>query len=296
MEGYAPFGDLKTWYEVHGDLGFDQVPMLIVHGGPGYTHDYLESFAALADAGRAVILYDQIGNGKSSPGPAADADFWVLDRLVDELASLVRHLGLSRHVVLGHSVGAGIAASYALRRPHDLEGLILANGYARSREFFEGLWTLRRGLPEPVQATLATHEATGEFGHPDYQAALGAFFTRHICRLAEMPEPLLRSVMAAGTNPNVFATMYGPSLFRLNGTLANWSIADRLSEIEVPTLVYRGAFDEVTANCTETLLRGLPAAQSARFAQSSHVPHLEEAEVCLETVGAFLAGIDQQRH
>jgi L-proline amide hydrolase len=291
MEGYADFGALKTWYRVEGDLDSEELPLVLVHGGPGYTHDYLETFVSLADNGRAVIFYDQIGNGLSSPGPIGDRAFWTMDTLVDELQNLAGHLQLRRYVILGHSIGAGIAAALASQQPEGLRGLVLANGYASSKDLLEGLWTLRRALPQEVQSALAAHEAKGQLDHPDYAVAMGHFFKRHVCRLSVWPEPLLRSTAAMAANPNVFTTMYGPSLFVMSGTLADWSIADQLPTIEVPVLVYRGGFDEVVPACTDTLMARLPGARLRTFAQSSHVPHLEEPSACLAEVNAFLADI-----
>jgi L-proline amide hydrolase len=292
MEGFAPFSGFRTWYRVDGDLRAGPPPLLVVHGGPGYTHDYLESFARFADSGRAVILYDQLGNGRSSPGPSDDPGFWTVDRFAGELENLVAHLGLDRYVLFGHSMGAGIAATHASRRPPGLRGLILANGYAAADALFAGIEDLRRALPPAAQETLATYEADGRFDHPDYVAATMEFYRRHVCRLPEWPEPLLRSVAAMAANPKVFVAAYGPSLFRLTGTLRGWSIAERLARIAVPTLVWRGAFDEVSPACAETLLSGIPDARLHVFGQSSHVPHLEEPEACFGVLGKFLAEID----
>lgn len=294
MEGYSPFGDLKTWYKVQGDLRSGKAPLLIVHGGPGYTHDYLENFGSLAGEGRAVILYDQVGNGRSSPGPDAP-DFWTVDRFVDELGNLVAHLDLNRYVLLGHSMGAGIAAMHAIDRPAGLRGLVLANGYAAANQLLDGIWELRRALPKEVQAALSAHETDGSFDHPDYVAASGEFFRRHVCRLPDWPEALLRSAGAMASHPKVFVAAYGPSIFQLSGTLRGWSIVDRLPEIEVPVLSYRGAFDEVTPACSQTLLGGLRQARSITFARSSHTPHLEEREACLAQVSAFLDDIERRQ-
>src|SRR5215469_12509983 len=98
-QGYAPFEGHKTWYRVVGDLaqarsGAGPAPLVTLHGGPGATHDYLLSMTDLAADGRAVVFYDQTGNGNSTHFPDRGADFYTVDLFVRELASLVAHLGI----------------------------------------------------------------------------------------------------------------------------------------------------------------------------------------------------------
>jgi pimeloyl-ACP methyl ester carboxylesterase len=107
-EGTVPFivGDdtFSTWYKLVGELTSSKRPLVVLHGGPGLTHDYLIPIADLAAAGRPVILYDQIGNGRSSKASDKTNTFWTVDLMVAELANLLRHLGIADDFdLLGHS-------------------------------------------------------------------------------------------------------------------------------------------------------------------------------------------------
>lgn len=147
-EGYAPFRDWRTWYRVTGDPHADKAPVVVLHGGPGATHDYLLSVNDLAEQGRAVVMYDQLGNGRSTHLPDRGADFWTVELFVDELASLLRHLGIDgRYHVVGQSWGGFLAQEHALTQPAGLRGLVLADTAASFPAFVEGANRLRAELP-----------------------------------------------------------------------------------------------------------------------------------------------------
>ena len=104
MEGHLQSGGHRTWYRVVGDLDASAptAPVVICHGGPGATHDYVEPIAALSRSGRACVLYDQLGNGRSDHLPDADPSFWTLELFERELAALADHLGIAgRYHVIG---------------------------------------------------------------------------------------------------------------------------------------------------------------------------------------------------
>ena len=130
----------QTWYRTVGEItpGTGPAPVMICHGGPGATHDYCEPIADLARAGRACVLYDQIGNGKSQHRPDAPAEFWTPQLFRDELVALTRHLGIAeRYVVIGQSWGGMLAMEHALDHPSGLramgQGLQLDQGNAAAR-------------------------------------------------------------------------------------------------------------------------------------------------------------------
>ena len=137
-EGFADFQGSQTWYRVDGRLRQDNgpAPLVVLHGGPGATHDYLTPLAGLAESGRAVVLYDQLGNGNSTHFPERGADFWTVDLFVRELANLLDHLGIAdRYHVLGQSWGGFLAQEHALTRPRGLRSLVLSNTAASFPDF-----------------------------------------------------------------------------------------------------------------------------------------------------------------
>ena len=147
----------ETWFRVTGDLESGGAPLVLLHGGPGATHDYLLSMADLA-SGRGVVHYDQLGNGRSRHYPERGADFWTVDLFVRELHSLVSALGIAdRHHVLGQSWGGFLAQEYAFTQPAGLRSLVLADTAASFPDFVSEANRLRADLPAEVEATLRRH-------------------------------------------------------------------------------------------------------------------------------------------
>lgn len=292
-EGKAPFRDYETWYRVTGDIGSALTPLIVAHGGPGCTHDYVESFAALAGAGRAVIHYDQIGNGRSTRLPEKGADFWTVDLFMAELHNLIAHLGLGQgYYLLGQSWGGMLGAEFAITRPAGLKALVLADSPASMPVWIEETGRLRDALPEEVKEVLSRHEAAGTTDHPDYVKATKAFNARHVCRLDPLPDAVKRTNTAMETDSHVYNLMIGPNEFHITGTLADWSVVDRVYLIDVPTLLISGAHDEATPATVQPFADGIPDVRWHVFPNSSHMPHVEEFDDCMKVVGDFLARCD----
>ncbi len=290
-EGFAPFGQHRTWYRVTGDLRAARPPLIALHGGPGCTHDYIDSLTDLARDGadgRAVVHYDQIGNGRSTHLPHADPGFWTVTLFLAELDNLLAHLGVAaRHDMLGQSWGGMLASEHAVRRPAGLRRLVIADSPASLDTWVAEANRLRGELPSDVQATLLRHEADGSTDDPAYAAATRAFYDRHVCRVPWPPE-VTRTFDAIAGDPTVYHTMNGPSEFHVIGTLAGWTIEDRLDCIAVPVLLVSGQFDEATPLTQKPFLDNIPDVREVIFALSSHMPHVEERARYMDVVGRFL--------
>ncbi len=292
-ESAAFFGGYETWYRVTGDLGAGKTPVVVVHGGPGCTHDYVDAFKLLASTGRAVIHYDQIGNGRSTHLRDKGANFWTVDLFKRELDNLIGHLGIrDGYHVIGQSWGGMLGAEFAVTRPPGLKGLVLANSPASMKLWIEAVDELRLALPPEVQATLLRHEEAGTTGGPEYEAAVLQFYQRHVCRVIPMPDEVSRTLAAIAQDPTVYHTMNGPSEFHVIGSLKDWSIVGRLGAIGVPTLLISGRYDEATPSTVQPFADEIPDVRWVVFEHSSHVPHVEETERCMQVVGDFLASVD----
>ena len=298
-EGYADFEGHQTWYRVDGELPSgpdDPAPLVVLHGGPGATHEYLLPLAELARperGGRAVVLYDQLGNGRSSHLPERGSDFWTVELFVRELANLLRHLRIGeRYHVLGQSWGGFLAQEHALTQPAGLRSLVLSNTAASFPEFVREANRLRADLPAEVEATLRRHESAGTTDDPEYSAACQVFYDRHVCRVVPNPEPVARAFAAIQTDPTVYHTMNGPSEFHVIGSIRDWSSVDRLGEIGVPTFVASGRHDEATPALQQALVSGIAEVEQRIFEQSSHMPFWEQREEYLTAVADWLARHD----
>jgi L-proline amide hydrolase len=290
QEGRAPFRDFWTWYRVTGDLNAEKAPLVVLHGGPGCTHDYVDSFKELASDGRAVIHYDQLGNGKSTHLPDRGPAFWTVELFLEQLDSLLDHLGIAdRYHVLGQSWGGMLGSEHAVRRPAGLKSLVLANSLAAMPLWIAGAARLRAAMPDKEREALVRYEAAGDYSHPDYKAAERAFYDRHVCRIPWPPD-VARTFAAMDEDSTVYRAMNGPNEFLVIGTMKDWSIVDRLGLINVPTLVYRGEFDEATQECIQPFIDHIPDVRWQVFSDSSHMPHVENKTACLAAIQEFLAG------
>lgn len=283
-----------TWYRVEGDLGADgPAPLVIVHGGPGAAHDYLETVADLANtAGRPCVLYDQIGCGRSQHLPDGPAAFWTVELFCRELAALVKHLDIAeRYHVLGQSWGGMLAMEHALAHPPGLRALVVANSPASVELWLSEANRLRSLLPPDVQDTLTRHEAAGTTDSEEYEQAVMVFYERHLCRIP-FPDGLQRTFAQLAEDPTVYHTMNGPSEFHVIGTLKGWDITPRLGDVRVPVLVISGEHDEATPNVVRPLVDALPNARWELIEGASHSTHLEQPERFLELVETFLSAHD----
>jgi L-proline amide hydrolase len=291
-EGRMSWNGHETWYRVVGDLDSGPTPVIVLHGGPGAAHDYTEPIADLSRFGRACVLYDQLGCGKSTHLPDAPAAFWSPQLFKDELVELTRHCGVAgRYAVVGQSWGGMLAMEHALDQPPGLRAIVVADSPASIPLWVEEANRLRADLPQDVQDTLTRHEADGTTDDPAYEAAVRVYYDRHLCRIP-WPDCVARSFAQLAEDPTVYHTMNGPSEFHCIGSLKTWDITDRLHEIDVPTLLVSGRHDEATPLIVGRIHERIPGAQWTIFEESSHMPHVEEPEAFLERVETFLSSID----
>ncbi|MET8988213.1 proline iminopeptidase-family hydrolase [Nonomuraea wenchangensis] len=292
-KGTVPFGEYRTWYRVSGDLSGGRPPLVVLHGGPGSTHDYLVPLCDLSDAGHPVILYDQLGNGGSTHLPDKGADFWTVQLFLDELDNLLARLGVADDYLLyGHSWGGMLGATHAAARPPGLRGLVIANSPASMTTWRAEMVRLRATLPPEVQETLARHEAAGTTGTRAYFDAMRVFFDRYVCLVNPWPREYQASFMEMHNNPTVYYTMNGPTEFHVVGTLRDWSVEKLLPSIEVPTLIISGRHDEATPETVRPFDDLIPDSRWEILENSSHLPHLEEPDRLREVLLAYLATVD----
>jgi proline-specific peptidase len=291
QEGYISFHGYNTWYRIVGEREEPgKLPLLVLHGGPGATHDYLESLEAMASTGRRVIFYDQLGCGNSDH--PHNPSLWTVELYVEEVGAVRRALGLDHLHLLGQSWGGMLGMEYALTQPSGLASLVVSDSPASMRQWVEEANRLRSELPPEVQETLSRHEEAGTTDDPAYEAATQVFYRRHVCRLDPWPDYVQRAFAKLAENPEVYNTMNGPNEFHVIGTLKDWNIVDRLGEIRVPTLLLSGRYDEATPAIVETIQQRIPGAEWVIFEQSSHMPHAEEPDRYMQVLDGFLSRVE----
>ena len=288
-EGTIPFRGYRTWYRVVGEIPAPdgKQPLLLLHGGPGVPHDYLEDLAALAEGGRPVLFYDQLGCGKSDHPD--DSALWVMETFVEEVATVREALGLDQVHLLGHSWGGWLALEYALRGPTGLSSLVLASTCASLPAFAAETRRLKESLPPEVQEVLDRHEAEGTTDDPAYVEATMAYYTQWVCRLDPFPDHVMRSF--SNISEDVYGTMQGPE-WNVTGNLRDWDVTGRLGELELPVLVTSGRHDEITPALVEPLVTGTRGAEHVVFEQSSHLAMAEEPDRYRQIVESFCSRVE----
>lgn len=283
MEGYVAVEGGKIWYRISG-ADKEGIPLLVVHGGPGAPHYYLSSLEDLADA-RPVILYDQLGCGKSER--PSDTLLWTVDRFTDELEALVNALDLKQFHLLGQSWGGYLATTYLLAHPErEIQSLTLSAPLLSTALWLSDQQYWISELPQAMQDTIRDCEARGDFASPAYQEAMMEFYRRHLCRMDPWPDCLFQTMEEMGLE--VYNYMWGPSEFTVTGTLKDADLRGQLHLINIPCLISCGLYDEARPE-TMAIFQGLiPDARLEVFNQSAHQHHLEEADAYHSVLRSFL--------
>ena len=290
-EGTIDFQGYKVWFRsVDGYVEDGKLPLLVLHGGPGATWDYLQPIDALARTGRRVLYYDQLGCGNSDHPD--DPSMWTTELYVEELGEVRRVLGLDQVHLLGSSWGGMLEMLYALTKPKGVASLTIVSSPASIPQWVSEANRLREDLPPEVQQTLLKHEAAGTTDDPEYEAAMTLFYNRHVCRVVPNPDYVTRTFEKMVQFPQVYHTMNGPSEFHVVGTIKDFDITDRLAEIDIPTLVISGRYDEATPAIAETVHSGIRGSERVLFENSSHMSFVEETDRFMEVVGDFLERVE----
>ncbi|MER8156865.1 proline iminopeptidase-family hydrolase [Streptomyces sp. NPDC094472] len=284
LEGKVSVPGGKVWYRRMGSGG---VPLLLVHGGPGYPSDPLfEAFEPLARE-REVIWYDQLGVGRSDP--IEDTSLLTVERFLDELGAVTESLGLERPHIYGHSWGAMLGLQFAAERDPGWSSLICANGLASIPRFQEEVRDLLAKLPGDVLDRTYGRELRGETDDPDYRLAQVAYLRAFVVRTSSAAlDPALMSL-------TTFRTMIGQADYHVTGTLKDWNIFDELHRIRVPTLVLGGEFDECVPSHLADIARRIPDSEHITQPGAAHMGYLEEESIRREYVSIirdYLARIE----
>ena len=278
-EGYIELEHGRVWYRRSG--GGDRLPILLLHGGPGAASYYLEPLEERLAEHRPVVVYDQLGCGRSDR--PADTSLWTIDYFTDEVDRMRDALGLGECHLLGQSWGGWLSIDYLCRGTAGIRSVVLASTSASMPLFGEECRKLMAALPAPHGEVLLA----GDREDPRYPEAEMAFYTRHLCRLDPWPECMLKTAESLDGN-QVYNTMNGPNEFTLVGTLRDWTREADLHRITIPTLLTYGRYDELGEPCANGIQAGVPHAEMRCFEESSHVAHVEQADAYADVVEEFL--------
>jgi len=296
-DGRLKVRGFQTWYRVTGSLEADRIPVILLHGGPGYPSYSLEPLEGLALTGRAVVRYDQLGCGESSLKDVPhDPTMYEPQLYVEELGLLIEQLGLERYALIGQSWGGMLALEFALTKPAGLAGMVLYSTLASIEEWKAATDGLVATLPEHVQRVLRDAAVTGEIDTPEFRAAEKEYNRRFVCRLDPLPDSTLRSERSLLEDGEVYHVMAGGSEFdngNAMGVIGDWDVRPRLREIHVPVLCVSGEHDEATPAVMGTVARGIAGSEWHVLSGASHDSHSEVPHLFFPLVSNFLARLDE---
>lgn len=279
----------ETAYTIFGDLESGKTPLLLAHGGPGFTSHSMNVIARYVEkTGRPAITYDQIGCGASTHLQDKPKEFWQISLFVEECKLLVEHLGIADNfALLGHSWGGLLAAEIAITRPQGLKALILSSALADTDTWEAEARRLALELPAEYSEPLIRHEDAGTIDSDEYGVAIAEFYRRHLIRIPA-PLEIQRAIEESQRDETVYSAMWGHSELSCTGNLKHHVVSDRLSAINVPTQIFSGQFDESTALSNQSYLNGIAGSQWEVFAESAHMTYVEEAAKYQRLLNDFL--------
>ncbi|CAB5241118.1 unannotated protein [freshwater metagenome] len=273
----------QTWYRVFGDLHNGKTPVVVLHGGPGFAHNYCIPIAELvAHTGRGAVVYDQIGCGNSTALPDAPREFWTPELFMEELVLLTQHLGIADdYAIIGQSWGGMLGMQFATTRPHGLKALVAVSCPASAQVWIDENKKLEDLLPPEMKDAIRKHEADGTTDDPAYLAASALFTQQHVCRIPE-PQHLQDSRAVVAKNS------IADEMFADGGALATWDIRGVLGEINVPTLIVSGQFDQATPEMMSEIHSLISGSEWDLFPDASHMTYMEEPSRFKRVVNNFL--------
>jgi proline iminopeptidase len=280
-------GKYKVWTK---RMGSGPVKVLLLHGGPGFPHDYLEAMESfLPQAGIEMYYYDQLGVGNSDIPD--DPSLWTLERYTGEVEEVRQGLKLDNFVLYGHSWGGILAIEYALKHQQHLRGLVISNMSAGVQSYLKRLAGLKDQWLTPDQrAQLDALAAARDYNNPAYHHIVEeTLYPKMICRLAPWPEPVSRAFRLA--NDKIYNQMQGKSEFEVTGNLKNWERWDRLHEIRAKTLMIGATYDEMAPADMEKMAKMMPHATSVICPNGSHLCMWDDQAVYFKHLLAFLRSV-----
>jgi proline iminopeptidase len=291
----TPKGTFKVWTKTVGNN--PKIKVLLLHGGPGLTHELYECFDGyFPNESIEYIYYDQLGSYYSDQ--PKDNSLWTNERFVEEVEQVRIALGLdsSNFYLMGQSWGGILAMEYALKYQKNLKGLIISNMMASAKEYNTYAKDVLAPQMDPkILKQLQDIEKNNDFENPKYSELLFKYYyTEHILRkpLDQWPESINRCFKHI--NPDVYVFMQGHSEFGITGnaSLKGWDVKARLKTLTVPTLSIGSKYDTMDPEHMKWIAHEV---QNGRFLfcpNGSHLSQYDDPKNYFTGVIKFLKDVD----
>jgi proline iminopeptidase len=274
----------NIWYKVSGTG--TGTPLVLLHGGPGFSSFYLKPFEDLGDD-RQIVRYDQLGGGKSDK--MSDTTMFTIEHFVAELESLRNHLGVEKWHVLGHSWGTILAVEYYKVHPQHVVSLTLSSAALDIPAWANNANQLLTTLSDSAQRAVRLAESMKKYSDQSYQNALNEFYGKYVWR--HPVETDLDSMMST-VNEAIYNYMQGPSEFTITGTLKNYDATPFLEQIVVPVLYTVGEFDEANPVLIQRFASLTPGTKVIVLKGAAHITSWDARDENVLVVRQFLRSVD----
>lgn len=286
-EGYMPFLEYKTYYRVVGKNTGNKKPLVLLHGGPGSTHNYFEVLDRIAEEdGRQLVMYDQIGCGNSYVENRPD--LWNSKVWIEELIELRKHLGLDEIHLLGQSWGGMQTLEYVCNyKPEGLKSIILSSTLPASWLWAEEAQRMIAQMPQDMQDAIKKATESGDYSSPEYQAAEAEYMRQHCAgEVTENDPECLRRPKKAGRESYVVG--WGPNEFTPLGTLKDYDVIDQLGDIKEPALIISGGNDLCTPYVAKFMYDRIPNSEWELFRTCRHMCFVEDNDHYVEVLKKWM--------
>lgn len=286
-EGYMPFLEYKTYYRVVGKNTGNKKPLVLLHGGPGSTHNYFEVLDRIAEEdGRQLVMYDQIGCGNSYVENRPD--LWNSKVWIEELIELRKHLGLDEIHLLGQSWGGMQTLEYVCNyKPEGLKSIILSSTLPASWLWAEEAQRMIAQMPQDMQDAIKKATESGDYSSPEYQAAEAEYMRQHCAgEVTENDPECLRRPKKAGRESYVVG--WGPNEFTPLGTLKDYNVIDQLGDIKEPALIINGGNDLCTPYVAKFMYDRIPNSEWELFRTCRHMCFVEDNDHYVEVLKKWM--------
>jgi proline iminopeptidase len=277
----TPKGTFNVWTKRVGNN--PKIKVLLLHGGPGMTHEIYESFDGFfPQEGIEYYYYDQLGSYYSDQPD--DLSLWDTARFVEEVEQVRQALGLDKDnfYLFGQSWGGILAMEYALKYQEHLKGLIISNMVPSIPDYIKyNEEVLAPQLDPEVLATIMKYEAAEDYGNEEYLGLIVEhYYPKHVIRIPpeEWPNSINRGF--SHVNSDVYVTMQGPSEFGIKGdaTIKDWDVKDRLKELTIPTLSIGAQHDTMDPRQMEWLSTEVKNGRYLHCPNGSHLSQYDDQE------------------
>jgi proline iminopeptidase len=293
-QGYVDANGVMIYYEAFGQ----GTPLVIVHGGPGASHDYFLPYLTPLARHHRLVFIDERGSGRSSK--LDDPSGYTVEAMADDLEAVRGELALGRIALLGHSYGGVLAQAYALKYQQNLSSLILCSTFFSTTKMNQVFQKELAAMPADVRERIQKLEAAGLFGHGrDYEknrypeaymiAAWGEGYFPYLYQ--RHPDANYDPVDDGKMSWDLYREMWGSDgEFVIDGNLKSVEYADRLPKLRVRTLVTAGDHDECDPAQAKELSGLIRGSRLVIFPRSGHMTFVDQPDLFIRTIDDFLAG------